>query len=200
VIEWKSREDLPHVLNSLNLFGLGVEVGTQLAQYASRVRAAWKGEKLYCVDPWRAWGGDTTDDQYEAYFQRARETMKAFPEKSWEFIRATSVSAATSGRFAHGSLDWVYVDADHSYEAVKADIAAWWPLIKSGGILAGHDWVSDGWHRNGEPFTAHEAPLSDGPCWQYGVRRAVAEEFLGPDSVTDETEDSGWQSWLVRKP
>jgi|ETNvirenome_6_85_1030632.scaffolds.fasta_scaffold08475_2 hypothetical protein len=37
-------------------------------------------------------------------------------------------------------MDFVYIDGDHSYEAVKQDIADWWPKIKQGGILAGHDY------------------------------------------------------------
>jgi hypothetical protein len=39
-----------------------------------------------------------------------------------------------------GIVDFVYIDGDHSYEAVKEDIAGWWPKVKVGGILAGHDY------------------------------------------------------------
>lgn len=52
-------------------------------------------------------------------------------------IEATSVQA--SRQFEDATLDFVFLDADHSYDAVKADIAAWWPKVKPGGILAGHD-------------------------------------------------------------
>lgn len=40
--------------------------------------------------------------------------------------------------------DLVFLDGDHSYEAVKADIQAWGPLIEEGGILCGHDWDEHG--------------------------------------------------------
>ena len=54
-------------------------------------------------------------------------------------IRTESVSA--SKMYADESLDAVFIDADHRYESVKADILAWMPKIKKGGILAGHDYM-----------------------------------------------------------
>jgi hypothetical protein len=71
------------------------------------------------------------------------------------------------------SLDVVFIDALHDYESVKHDIELWWPLVRPGGYLCGHDYN-------------HKWP---------GVMRAVAERFnlmdvcLGPDSM-----------WWVRKP
>jgi predicted O-methyltransferase YrrM len=54
-------------------------------------------------------------------------------------IRTDSVSA--SKMYADESLDAVFIDADHRYESVKADILAWMPKVKKGGILAGHDYI-----------------------------------------------------------
>lgn len=54
-------------------------------------------------------------------------------------IRSDSVSA--SKMYENESLDAVFIDADHQYESVKADILAWMPKVKNGGILAGHDYI-----------------------------------------------------------
>jgi len=64
---------------------------------------------------------------------------------SWEVAR----------RFEERSLDYVMLDADHDYESVKKDIAAWLPKVRPGGILCGHDYCA-------------EIP---------GVQRAVTEAF-----------------------
>ena len=56
--------------------------------------------------------------------------------------RSTEVAAT----YEDGSLDFVFIDADHSYDAVRADIAAWLPKVKHRGVLAGHDYDA-GTHR-----------------------------------------------------
>ena len=44
-----------------------------------------------------------------------------------------------SSRFSDASLDFVFIDADHSYVVTKADIAIWRSKVRTGGILCGHD-------------------------------------------------------------
>lgn len=51
-------------------------------------------------------------------------------------------SAGSAARYEDASLDWVYIDADHHYEAVKRDILAWLPKVRKGGIIAGHDYAA----------------------------------------------------------
>ena len=58
-----------------------------------------------------------------------------------ELMHMPSVSAA--GQFAPESCDFVFIDADHRYPGVRADIAAWYPKVRSGGILAGDDYDLD---------------------------------------------------------
>ncbi len=52
-------------------------------------------------------------------------------------------SLEASRLFAAGSLDFVFLDAAHDYASVRDDIAAWWPKIAPGGMLAGHDYQPD---------------------------------------------------------
>ena len=55
-------------------------------------------------------------------------------------IRKTSVQAAK--QFKNGSLDFVFIDGAHDTESVCADIDTWYPKVKVGGIIAGHDYKS----------------------------------------------------------
>jgi predicted O-methyltransferase YrrM len=53
------------------------------------------------------------------------------------------ISWEQAAAFEDASLDYVMIDADHAYEAVAKDIAAWLPKIRPGGILAGHDYTPE---------------------------------------------------------
>jgi predicted O-methyltransferase YrrM len=59
-------------------------------------------------------------------------------ERNYKSIKATSKTA--SKKFADESLDVVFIDLTHTYEAVKEDIALWLPKVKKGGILGGDDY------------------------------------------------------------
>lgn len=49
-------------------------------------------------------------------------------------------SVLAAGQVADESLDFVFIDAFHSYEAARADMLAWMPKVRSGGYVTGHDW------------------------------------------------------------
>lgn len=55
----------------------------------------------------------------------------------------TEDSATAAARFPDGSLDLVFIDADHQYDAVLRDLEAWWPKIAPTGRIAGHDYSSE---------------------------------------------------------
>ena len=59
--------------------------------------------------------------------------------KNVKIHRKTSERAAAS--FCDNYFDWIYIDADHSYEAVKKDLNLWYQKIKPGGFLCGDDFA-----------------------------------------------------------
>jgi len=64
--------------------------------------------------------------------------LRAFGiDQQTRILRASTIDAARS--MAAGSLALVFVDASHTYEAVRADIEAWKPRLMDGGVMAGHD-------------------------------------------------------------
>ena len=60
--------------------------------------------------------------------------------------RSYSVEAAKT--FADGSLDWVYIDGMHTFEAVKADLEAYAAKVKVGGFILGHDYTNLPFYQN----------------------------------------------------
>jgi cephalosporin hydroxylase len=65
-------------------------------------------------------------------------------------------SVPVAQEFADGSVFAVWVDGHHSYESVLADMEAWYPKVRQGGVLAGHDYVIAGAHPGFEVARAVE--------------------------------------------
>jgi len=69
-------------------------------------------------------------------FNMVKEKAKHYPGRLW-LLKMLSVNAAKYVK--DGCLDFVFIDADHSRQAVKDDIIAWKPKLKETGFLCGHD-------------------------------------------------------------
>lgn len=167
--------------------GEGAEIGVQRGIFAETILAAWGGRRLLCVDPWRTFPegeypdvANVAQPEHDALYAETLARLARFGDRA-RVIRATSLEAAT--RVPDGSLDFVYLDAQHHYEAVRADMAAWAPKVRAGGFLCGHDYIEDGDYWFG----------------RMGVTRAVSE-FVGASGrtliVSGEVED--FPSWFVR--
>jgi Methyltransferase domain len=132
------RAVLPLVLNERNLLGEGAEVGVRQGDFSAHILKHWKGSKLWLIDAWQDLPGyEEVHHTHEQNYEMTLGKMRAFPGRH-EVIRDLSTAAAA--RFADETLDFVYLDADHSYESVKADLDAWYPKLKPGGLFAGDDY------------------------------------------------------------
>lgn len=100
-----------------------------------------KSISLDCVDTWQGSeehvGYDVleNDGLYKEFMNNVKPLSHIINP-----IRMSSLDA--SKLYEDGSLDFVFIDASHKYDDVKADIEAWYPKVKQGGIIAGHDYPS----------------------------------------------------------
>jgi predicted O-methyltransferase YrrM len=135
-----TRKSLAQLFAVLN-YTCGVEVGVETGRYAQTLCAHIPNLTLYGVDIWSSDGdyrAHVTQDQYDSLYERARARMSPY---NWTPIRAYSVDAAQ--QFEDGSLDFVYLDANHERTHVEADLTAWLPKLRVGGIISGHDYVRE---------------------------------------------------------
>lgn len=127
------RISLEEAHKRLGKINNAVEVGVLRGEYSKVILDSGVGF-LYLVDPY------LEDDMYsQKQLTEYKESMLRLlePYNNKKFIELPSVEA--SKQFEDNSLDYVYIDGCHLYEYVRDDIAAWYPKVRSGGILSGHD-------------------------------------------------------------
>ena len=121
---------------------------------------------VVCVDPWELWELATGDEKESFFKAVARFEIE-------DNIEAQVTHSLDAAGLYGREFDFVFLDGDHSYENVKAELQVWESKIKAGGYIGGHD------------FHMYE-----------GVTKAVMERY--PSNRIMVRMDS--QIWLVRLP
>lgn len=147
-----------------------VEVGTRFGDLAYAVIEKRPDLKLTVVDSW------------EGAFADAERTARERLGTKCSIIKARSVEA--SWKFPDASLDLVYIDAAHDYKSVMEDVKTWWPKVRKGGILSGHDMEN-------KPDDGFWGPIE--------VEQAV-NDWAKPLGLVIRTVEVSCPSWWVVKP
>jgi hypothetical protein len=118
------------------------EVGVFKGGFSQRILEVTEPESLHLVDPWQ---GDVSSGGVAAKGNDVHEAVRRRfqgPIADGQVIvhRASSLQAAAA--FEDGTFDWVFLDANHGYQGMKADLEAWFPKVKPGGYVTGHDYVA----------------------------------------------------------
>ena len=148
------RSQLADLLQAFKLTGPGVELGVKRGEFSEEVLQKWTLTKqYYLVDPW-AQQQDYVDvanvqtSEHEGFMREALARMQNFPGR---YTVVRNFSFAAVHQFPDCFFDFVYVDAVHDYEGALNDLIDWWPKLRSGGIMAGHDYFD-----NIEPYGIFE--------------------------------------------
>jgi hypothetical protein len=142
-------------------------------------------ELAVAVDIWRETGvvSQNDDKTSQADLDRQYSKMRARAWKDKRIVVARDYSVVAAARFANGYFDFVYLDADHSFESTYADLVAWWPKIRAGGVLGGHDFC--------------EMVLASGVT--FGVVSAL-QRFSGENNLLIHIDgEKPWPNWYISK-
>jgi hypothetical protein len=205
-MNFTNREQIGDLLKFYNLNNIGVELGSFKGQFANTILNNWRGT-LLMVDVWRELSHDEYDDasnhreHIDAYSQ-AMDNIKGFEDRAY-MLRMKGIHACNF--IGNGSLDFVYIDANHTYQSVKEDINLWYPKVRSGGIVMGHDYLPDYFY---EGKTEKDQALYTFPDGQpekakytgmFGVNPAV-DEFCKKNGYTiNKTDEFLATWWFIKK-
>jgi hypothetical protein len=138
------RNDLPILCRELG-FTKGAEIGVWRGAFSAKFCLANPQLHMLCVDPWTSYPAwrDTKNtlppDKADAFMAEAYDdACRTLGRMNATLVRKFSADAAKD--VADGSLDFVYLDGNHVYDAVVEDLTLWSPKVRAGGIIAGHDY------------------------------------------------------------
>lgn len=159
-------------------FQKAAEIGVQEGVFSRKILENWGGH-LTMVDAWTHIPGyedvaNVSQLKHQQAYELAQQVERDFLPRA-KVIKGFSVEVA--GQIPPQSLDFVYLDADHSYKGVIGDLKAWFPKVRKGGAIGGHDYV--------------EGHVVAGI---FGVRSAV-KDFFGrePNIMTHEV----FPTWII---
>lgn len=165
-INWSGVAGLTGLIIEIrNILGEGktfkmIELGSFSGESSAMFAGSGIFEKLWLIDQWKNQACEGICEYNMNRFGEGVEMIKGDIDEI----------AKTWGE----EVDCIYVDADHSYEAVKRNLEDWYPFLKSGGVMAGHDYYQEEKHP--------------------GVIRAVNEFFDHPIQTFCDS------SWAIKKP
>jgi hypothetical protein len=133
---------------------------------------------IHAVDSFQGWPGVLQGQALRDSFDHNTAPLRAVLNGRFQVHPLSSVEAAAT--FPDASLDVIWIDADHAYPAVKADLEAWWPKLKLGGWMGGDDWCM-----TGVAWAVHE--------------RFGTDHVLIPGYRKDGDFEGPWPSWLKQK-
>jgi hypothetical protein len=191
------RRDLMHLARFMGKNERIIELGVQYGKFSNVVWLESMPKHFIGIDVWdQKVATHTSQASHDANYKHAQklgEDFLAHRGNRWMGIETIDMikgdHSVLHSNYPDEFFDFVYIDSNHAYEPTVRDIDQWWPKVKKGGILAGHDYRDrSGIHKfTGEPFS-------------WGVVEAV-NEFAEKTSLDFHvTRESVSKSWIFLKP
>ena len=134
-----TRGDLPEIYAHFG-YTVGAEIGVSRGKHSKWMCEKVPNLKLYCIDPYIVYHVRRVKERQQQIYEFA---CKFLADYNAEVIRKTSMEAVKD--FDDESLDFVYIDGNHKFDYVMTDLIFWAQKVKSGGMIALHDYCHFHW-------------------------------------------------------
>ena len=133
---WLPGEDIPELIAHISN-PIGIEIGTAEGITTEYLLSSISDLKLYGIDPYTDY--IDWDDRQPDQIGNKEQFLAKTEMYSDRFIHIKKSSNDVVDMFEDESVDFIFIDGDHSYNQVLKDCINYWPKVKIGGILIGHD-------------------------------------------------------------
>ena len=178
------RNELPNLINKFN-FVSGVEIGVLKGEFSELLLKGCPQLSLILVDCWCQQPEDIYFDIanqpqsiQEQNYQETIERMAKYPGR-YQIVRGFSAKVGIEFTKQNTVFDFVYMDGNHSYESTRIDLETWYPLVRDGGLMSGHDYLD-----------------ADNACGsRFGVKSAVDEFIIDKNVRNFFITKEQWPTW-----
>lgn len=184
------RDDLPQFFVDMG-YKVGAEIGVWRGSYTEKFCQV--GLKTYAIDPWLCYPGyrnPGSQKRFDTKYEYAKKLLAPYPNCT--IVRKTSMDALAD--FPDGSLDWVYIDANHLFRYVAEDLVEWTKKVRKGGVVAGHDYYYSG--INHQMALNHVKQVLHAYTDAYGIRNWYV---LGRKNTIEGEKRDPHRSWFFIK-
>lgn len=197
---FKERDDLGTILQSEG-FTRGLELGVQHGIYAHTILSKWHNcTEYHLVDLWAVQENyedvaNVNQAQQDKNYESTLGRLKAYKDKLHVCRNYTSTCVHN---LEDGYFDFIYVDARHDFKGVWEDLQHYWPKLRTGGILAGHDYIAQEDVKHNQDWTKNY----DGTIDETGtVVKGAVDKFAASvcRQITLSYRESNWNTWAMRK-
>jgi predicted O-methyltransferase YrrM len=186
MINHKNISTREALIEAIKPKGLGIEIGVYMGEFSKYILDTCPDLNLILLDCWQEQPKDTYKDHMnssnEAQIQRIFATIINVKNNYNRMSLIKGFSDDYAKIFNDNTFDFIFIDGNHGYDAVKKDLYNWYPKIKKGGLFCGHDYIS-GIHAGGVEF---------------GVKSAV-DEFGVKNQIDIYSTNESFPTWYFIK-
>jgi Methyltransferase domain len=150
------------------------EIGVFKGNFSTAILKVVKPQRLHLIDPWAyqeqysdSWFGGDLGRSQAAMDRLHKRVLRRFRNEiaAGQVVVNRNFSSEAALQFPDAYFDWIYIDANHTYEGVKADLRAFYPKVKHDGFITGDNYGdrSDWWWKDGVKRAVDES-VADGWC------------------------------------